>query len=129
MQDCVFCKIVKGEIPSYKVFEDADFMAFLDIAPVSRGQVLVVPKKHYRWTWDVPNFGAYWEAAKKVAQGAIKGMGAKMVEFLTHGTDVPHAHIWVVPIYGQEAYIKVDQRLSVPKEEMQAISDKIKKEI
>lgn len=129
MNDCVFCKIAAGEIPSYKVYEDADFMAFLDIAPVSRGQVLVIPKKHYRWTWDVPNFGEYWEAAKKVAKGVMGGIGARMVEFLTHGTDVKHAHIWVVPIYGDEAYIKVDDRKSFSPVEMKDIGGKIKENI
>lgn len=128
-EDCVFCKIVKGEIPSYKVYEDADFMAFLDIAPVNKGQALVIPKKHYRWTWDVPNFGEYWEVAQKVAKSAMKGLDAKMVEFLTHGTDVKHAHIWVIPIYGSEAFIKVDERKSLSDVEMKSIGDNIKENI
>lgn len=129
MGDCVFCKIVKGEIPSYKVYEDADFMAFLDIAPVNKGQVLVIPKKHYRWTWDVTQFGRYWDIARKVAFGAMRGLDAKMVEFLTHGTDVKHAHIWVVPIFKDEAFIKVDDRKSFSDAEMKNISDKIGKSI
>jgi histidine triad (HIT) family protein len=129
MDDCVFCKIVKGEVPSDKVYENADFMAFLDIAPVSRGQVLVIPKKHYRWTWDVPNFGNYWEVAQKVAKAAMAGLNVKMVEFLTHGMDVEHAHIWVVPIYGNEAYIKADKRLSFSNDEMKKISDIIEQQI
>lgn len=127
--DCIFCKIVKGEIPSYKVYEDADFMAFLDIAPLNKGHVLVIPKKHYRWTWDVPNFGEYWEVARKVAKGSMKGLGAPMVEFLTHGTDVKHAHIWVVPIYENEVYIKMDERKSFDVNEMKIISGKIKDNI
>lgn len=127
--DCIFCKIAKGEAPSYKVYEDSDFMAFLDIAPVSKGQVLVIPKKHYRWTWDVPNFGEYWEVARKVASSSMKSLNAKMVEFLTHGMDVAHAHIWVVPIYGDEAYIKVDERKTFTDDEMKSISDMIGKAI
>lgn len=129
MEDCVFCKIVKGEIPADKVYEDADFLAFLDIAPVNKGQVLVIPKTHYRWTWDVPNFGDYWEVARKVARSAMKGLNAKMVEFLTHGTDVEHAHIWVVPIYGNEAFVKVDERKSFSAQEMKDISESIKSNI
>lgn len=125
MKDCVFCKIVEGKIPSYKVYENANFMAFLDIAPVNKGQILVIPKKHYRWTWDVPNFGEYWEVARTIAMAAMKSLGAKMVEFLTHGTDVEHAHIWIVPIYQGEAFIKVDERKIFSDVEMKSISDKI----
>src|SRR3989344_2357228 len=126
MESCVFCKIVKGEIPSYKVYEDSDFMAFLDIAPLNKGQVLVIPKLHYRWTWDVPDFGSFWEAARKVATAQMKGMGANLVEFLTHGMDVHHAHIWVVPIYGNEAFIKSENRLNPTKEELGEVGEKLR---
>jgi histidine triad (HIT) family protein len=129
MEDCIFCKIVKGEIPSYKVYEDPDFMAFLDISPLNPGHVQVIPKKHFRWTWDVPEFGAYWEAARKVARGSMAALKAPMVEFLTHGTEVAHAHIWVVPIYQNEAFIKTEERKSLTAEEMKTIGDKIKESV
>ena len=122
---CIFCKIVEGEIPCYKVYEDADFMAFLDISPLNKGHIQVVPKKHYRWTWDVPNFGNYWEVAKTVAKAAMSGLNATMVEFLTHGTEVAHAHIWVVPIYGNEAFIDVSKRKKFDDKQMLEIADKI----
>jgi len=127
--DCVFCKIVKGEIPCYKVYEDEDFMAFLDIAPLNIGHVQIIPKKHFRWVWDVPNFGNYWEVARKVAKGIIKSLDAKFVEFLTHGMDVEHAHIWVVPIYENEAFIDTSERKKVDSSEMVKVSDKIRKHI
>jgi histidine triad (HIT) family protein len=127
MEDCVFCKIVKGEVPADKVYEDTDFMGFLSIAPINKGQVLVIPKKHYRWTWDVPNFGEYWEAARKVTNLMLKGLGAKMVEYLTHGMEVEHAHIWVVPIYGNETFIKSDEPKSFTEAEMKDIAEKIRK--
>jgi|SRR3989344_2128571 len=125
MEDCIFCKIVRGEIPSYKVYDDDDFMAFLDIAPLNRGHVQVIPKRHFRWVWDVPNFGDYWEAAKTVALASMKGLGANLVEFLTHGIDVEHAHIWIVPIFNDEAFIKSEERKSFSKEEMENIAEKI----
>jgi histidine triad (HIT) family protein len=128
-RDCIFCKIVKGEIPSYKVYEDDNFTAFLDINPLNQGHVQVVPKKHYRWTWDVPNFGEYWEVAKKVAKGQIDGLGAKMVEFLTHGTDVSHAHIWVVPIYENEVFINSSNRKKFDERAMSETAEKIKKSL
>ncbi|OGM59336.1 hypothetical protein A2955_00370 [Candidatus Woesebacteria bacterium RIFCSPLOWO2_01_FULL_37_19] len=125
MEDCIFCKIVRGEIPSYKVYDDDDFMAFLDIAPLNRGHVQVIPKRHFRWVWDVPNFGDYWEVAKTVALACMKGLGANLVEFLTHGIDVEHAHIWIVPIFNDEAFIKSEERKSFSKEEMENIAEKI----
>lgn len=129
LDNCIFCKIVAGEIPSYKVYEDAEFMAFLDIKPLNKGHLQVIPKTHYRWTWDVPNFGGYWEAARKAAKGAMEALGAPMVEFLTHGAEVEHAHIWVVPIYADEAFIDVSKRKVFNDEEMQSIADKIESAI
>jgi histidine triad (HIT) family protein len=98
MSDCIFCKIVKGEIPCYKVYEDANFLAFLNINPVVPGQTLLIPKKHYRWVYDVPVFAEYWHTAKKIAL-AIKDSDLKpdFVSFMTVGKDVSHAHIHIVP--------------------------------
>jgi len=62
--NCIFCKIVKGEIPAYKIYEDENFLAFLDINPQSPGHTQVIPKRHYRWVWDIPNVGAYFEVVK-----------------------------------------------------------------
>ena len=126
MDDCIFCKIAKKEIPSEIVYEDDDFMGILDIAPLNPGMVQVIPKRHYRWTWDVPNFGDYWEAARKVSKLQMERLGAKMVEFLTHGMDVHHAHIWVVPIYGDEAFINSENRLNPTKEELGEVGEKLR---
>src|SRR4051812_29351975 len=72
MHDCIFCKIVRGEIPSTKVYEDEDFLAFMDKNPRSPGHVQVIPKKHYRWVWDVPHIGKYFEVAQKIARAQQK---------------------------------------------------------
>lgn len=129
MTDCIFCKIAKGQLPSYKVYEDEKYLAFLDIAPLNLGHVQVIPKKHYRWTWDVDDFGGYWEVAKKVALSQMKGLGAGMVEFLTHGMDVEHCHIWVVPIYKNEAFINSSKRKKFDSKKMQEVADKLKSEL
>lgn len=97
MEDCIFCKIVAGEIPSHKVYEDEDFIAFLDIHPQSPGHAQVIPKKHYRWVWDVPNAGAYFEVAKKVALAQRKAFNTDWILSKIVGDEVPHAHIWVFP--------------------------------
>ena len=97
MENCIFCKIVKGEIPSVKIYEDENFLAFLDIHPVGRGHTQVIPKKHYRWVWDVPNAGEYFEVAKKIALAQKKAFGIEMIRSQVYGEEVAHAHIWVWP--------------------------------
>lgn len=97
MPDCIFCKIVRGEIPSNKVYEDESFLAFMDIDPRSPGQVQVIPKEHYRWVWDVPNVGEYFEVARKVARAEQKAFSTDSIWSQVRGDEVPHAHIWVFP--------------------------------
>jgi histidine triad (HIT) family protein len=97
MGNCIFCKIVAGEIPSYKVYEDNDFLAFVDINPLSPGHVQVIPKKHYRWVWDVPNVGEYFEVVRKIAKVQQKAFDTEWILEKIVGEDVYHAHIWVYP--------------------------------
>lgn len=122
----MFCGIANGVIPAKIVHENSDFVAFLDIAPLSRGHTLVIPKQHFRWVWDVPNFGNYWEFAKEVAKLQMSDLGARFVEFLTHGTEIEHAHIWVVPIYGDECFIDVASRKKFSEQEMLDIASKMR---
>lgn len=98
MTDCVFCRIASGELPSYNVFEDDQFIAILDIAPVVLGHTLILPKKHYRWVHEVNEFGAFWEIAQKVAKAQLKALGGETIVFATAGFRVPHAHIHVMPM-------------------------------
>ncbi|MEX2013409.1 MAG: HIT domain-containing protein [Parcubacteria group bacterium] len=95
--ECIFCKIVKREIPSYKVYEDENFLAFLDINPQSPGHAQIVTKKHYRWVWDVPNVGAYFEVVRKIAKAQQKAFGTDFILSKIIGDEVEHAHIWVYP--------------------------------
>jgi len=97
MENCIFCKIVKGEVPSYKVYEDDDFLAFLDINPQSPGHTLVIPKTHHRWVWDVPNAGAYFEVVKKIAKAQQEAFNTDWILSKIVGVDVYHAHIWIYP--------------------------------
>lgn len=97
MDNCIFCKIVRGEIPSHKVYEDEHFLAFLDIHPQSPGHTQIIPKQHYRWVWDVPNVGEYFEVARKVALAEGKAFDTDFILSKIVGDEVPHAHIWVFP--------------------------------
>lgn len=97
MNDCIFCKIVKGEVPSHKVYEDDHYFAFLDINPLNPGHTLVIPKEHLRWVWDDPSIGVFMEAAQKVANAQREAFNTDQIVSLIFGEEVPHAHIWLVP--------------------------------
>lgn len=95
--NCIFCKIVNKEIPAHVVYEDDNFLAFLDIHPMGPGHTQIIPKKHYRWVWDVPNAGEFFEVAKKIALAQKKAFNADVIRSQIYGEEVPHAHIWVWP--------------------------------
>ncbi len=126
MDNCIFCKIVAGEIPCYKVFEDDDFIGFLDIRPVRSGHVLVVPKKHYRWVYDIKE--DYSESVAKVAAALKKAYSTELVVSYVIGDEVPHAHIHLVPRTegdGHGALVDLTLAKEVSKEEMEAEFQKI----
>lgn len=128
MDDCIFCKIVKGEIPAFKVYEDDNFLGFLDINPLNPGNSLLIPKKHYRWVVDVPEFGQYFEIAKKIAIKTMPIVGANAVSFLTLGYEIPHAHIRIIPRFDHDQHthgIDTDLIVKQTKEEMELIARKI----
>lgn len=97
MSSCIFCKIVSKEIPAHVVYEDDDFLAFLDIRPQSPGHTLVIPKKHYRWVWDVPNLPSYFDVVSKIALAQRKAFKQEMILSKIIGEEIHHAHIWVFP--------------------------------
>lgn len=117
MEECIFCKIAKGEIPAYKIYEDADFLAFLDINPWVEGHTLVIPKKHYQWVWDLPvgEVGNYFAIAAKIANHFKKVFPTEFVMSFIYGYNVPHAHIQLFPnargkiaLYPKEGKKKLD---------------------
>lgn len=95
--DCIFCKIVAGEIPSHKVYEDDAFLAFLDINPLSPGHALIIPKEHHRWVWDVADTASYFGIAKRIALAQRAVFGTDAIQSKVVGEQVPHAHVWVFP--------------------------------
>lgn len=97
MNSCIFCKIASEEIPSYKVYEDRLHLGFLDISQVNEGHVLLVPKSHVRWVWDVSDLGAFFTAAKKIISAMQKVTGEEMVSLFTMGEEVHHAHLHLIP--------------------------------
>ena len=102
MEDCIFCRIVKGEIPSYKIGESEKFLAFLDLSQITEGHTLVIPKEHNQFIWDVPNIGKYFEFVKKIGNH-YRDIGFKYVDTLTLGRQVPHSHVHLIPHNGNES--------------------------
>ncbi len=99
MQDSIFTKIIKGEIPSHKIYEDEHTIAFLDIFPAAEGHALVIPKIQVEFIWDLPetDYANLMVSVQKVGQRLREITGKKYVGTMVIGTDVPHAHVHVVP--------------------------------
>jgi histidine triad (HIT) family protein len=99
MEDTIFTKIVKGEIPCQKVYEDDNVLAFLDIRPVQPGHVLVVSKLQVEFVWDLPDdiYQAVMAVVKKLAVHMRNELPQKYIHEAVVGTDVPHAHVHLIP--------------------------------
>jgi histidine triad (HIT) family protein len=103
MQDCIFCKIIKKEIPSGKIYEDEVAFAFLDINPVTVGHTLVVPKKHFQNIYDLPeDISAHLMRVVKKISTAFKKSGSDGINVIINnekiaGQVIPHYHIHVIP--------------------------------
>jgi histidine triad (HIT) family protein len=100
-KDCIFCKLISGEIPSYKVYEDANFMAFFDISQFTPGHTLVVPKNHVRFIWDIENYAEFYKVVNKIV-AHYRSIGFKYVDSLSFGRMVAHAHLQLVPHNGDD---------------------------
>lgn len=123
MNYCIFCKIVKKEISSHIVYEDNDYVGFLDIHPATSGHTLLIPKKHYRWVADVDDFGGYWEIARTIARKIENRLSPMWVQYFTHGA-IDHAHIHIIPRYDN-----VEHSIELPKQPSEAESEEILKHV
>lgn len=124
--DCIFCHIVQKRAPCYQIYEDNNFFAFLDIYPRVIGHTLVIPKKHYRWIYEVPNFEKYWVVVLKITKALKKSLNPFFITYLTHGLQVPHAHIHILPRKENETEF-VPEIKSLTTSQFKNIAEKIKK--
>lgn len=113
--NCIFCKIADGKIPSYKIYEDDDVLAFLDVNPVSYGHTLVISKEHYDSYLSVPKdiMHKVMDVAQRIGQVQVKQLGAKGVNILTNcydaaGQTVKHFHVHVIPRYESSDGLKLE---------------------
>jgi histidine triad (HIT) family protein len=112
MENCIFCKIVKKEIPCEKVFETEKFLAFLDAYPVTDGHLLIIPKKHAAWMQDADDetISGIFKLAKKLMHAIKNGVGCDYVQVSVGGTDVPHFHVHLIPRYFNDGFSKFPTR-------------------
>jgi histidine triad (HIT) family protein len=123
----IFTRIIQGEIPCYKIAEDAHYFAFLDINPLTLGHTLVIPKKEVDYLFDVDDItlGGMMVFAKKIARAIDKAVPCKRVGVAVLGLEVPHAHIHLVPINGGFDIEFSKPKLKLTPEEFKATADKI----
>ena len=127
----IFTKIVRKEIPSYKVHENDRFYAFLDINPLKKGHTLVIPKNEIDYIFDLESdeYQNLWSFAKIVANGMQKVINCKRISIVVMGLEVPHAHIHLVPLDNMNDINFNQPKLNLSSEEMQQIADKIRNAI
>lgn len=123
----IFTKIVKGEIPSYKVAESDQFYAFLDISPLTKGHTLVIPKNETDYIFDIEDkeYKELFLFAKRVAEAIKKAIPCKRVGVAVLGMEVPHAHIHLVPMQSEGDIDFRKQKLTLTPDEFKQISNKI----
>lgn len=128
MEDCIFCKIVKGDIPSSKVYEDGEFFAFLDINPVSKGHVLLIPKLHVQWMQETPDelVGRIFILTKKLMKKMQENIPCDFVQLSVMGEEVPHFHIHLIPTFFDNKLARWEKTKYESPEEIQNYVEKIK---
>lgn len=130
MENCVFCKIIKAEIPSSKVWENKEFLAFLSIAPINPGHTLVIPKKHIDYIFDLDDglLGQLFIMCKPIAQAIKKAFDPKTgkVGIMVAGGEIAHAHIHLIPMDSEKDLSFDRSKAGVPISEIQKAAEKIR---
>ncbi len=131
MENCIFCKIIKGEIPYNKVYEDEKILAFLDINPVNYGHVLVIPKKHFQWFYEVPDkiLSYLTIKSKDIVIALKKTLKPDYVALSVVGLDVPHFHLHLIPRWKNDGMDNFWPTKKYKDNEEKEYAEKIRKEI
>ena len=133
MEDCIFCKIVKGEIPSHKIYEDNEFLIFLDVNPKAEGHMLVIPKEHYVNIFDIPEevlknlIAITQKLAKKLKQSSgVDGINILHASDKSAQQSVFHFHIHLIPRYENDG-LDMWPKNNYEKSDMEVIQNKFKR--
>lgn len=104
--NCIFCKIINNEIPCHKIFENKNFLVFLDIKPVSDGHLLIIPKKHIVWMQDADDktISDIFKLTKKIMLALKRGLKCDYIQQSVVGNEVPHFHIHLIPRYHSKVF-------------------------
>lgn len=134
MEDCIFCKIVKGEISADKVYEDENFLAFLDITPVNPGHILLIPKNHYQNIYEIPDktMMVVGPVIKKLSLAVKRGVDAEGVNLGMNneqaaGQLVMHAHFHIMPRFFNDGHMLWHGTQYTSPEEAKQAAEKIRK--
>ena len=125
MNDTIFGKIIRKEIPAIIIYEDKQFLSFMDINPASKGHILLIPKAQYPWMQDAPDelISAIFIKAKELMVVLKKALAADYVQLSVVGNEVPHFHIHLIPrMHGENIH---GPQITYAEGEMQAIAEKI----
>ncbi|MDB2317141.1 HIT family protein [Flavobacteriales bacterium] len=124
----LFTKIVQGDIPSHKIAETNQFLAFLDVFPLAKGHVLVIPKKETDSIFDIEDqeYKDLWAFAKKTAKAIEKSIPCKKVGVAVIGLEVPHAHIHLIPLQSVEDINFSRPKLKLESAELEEIAERIR---
>ena len=127
----IFTRIINGEIPSYKIAEDENYFAFLDINPLAKGHTLVIPKKEIDYIFDIDDniHAGLWNFAKKISHALEKAVQCKRIGIAVIGLEVPHAHIHLIPINNVSDMNFARPKLQLSKEEFEETAEKIKQNL
>jgi len=133
MDNCIFCKIIKGEVPADKIYEDDKFLAFLDITPVNLGHTLLIPKEHHKDLFEIPDdtLCEIGPVIKKIAIAVKEGTKADAINIGMNngpvaGQVVFHAHIHIMPRFSNDGY-KLWHGKDYDKNNSQKIAEEIRK--
>lgn len=127
----IFTKIINGEIPCYKIYEDEKFIAFLDIFPLAKGHTLVIPKKETDYIFDMGDgeLSEFIVVSKKIARSIEKAVVCKRIGIVVIGLEVPHAHIHLIPVNNISDIDFSRPKLKLSEEVFEEIRDSIIKQI
>ena len=123
----IFSKIVRNEIPSYKVYENENFLAFLDINPLKKGHTLVIPKIEVDYIFDLKSkeYQELWNFAKLVAKGMKRVIKCERISIVVMGLEVPHAHIHLIPLDSMQDIDFSQPKLNLSSDQMNKIASLI----
>jgi histidine triad (HIT) family protein len=127
----IFTKIIRGDIPSYKIAETDTHFVFLDINPIAEGHTLVVPKEETDYLFDLSdkNLSETMILSKKIAHAIDKALKPIRTGVIVEGLEVPHAHIHLVPIYSEGQNVSLRNKVDVSKEKMEVVAKSIADEV